>query len=117
MSFESCLQYRYAVLEQWRENPMAKHGFESVDQYIALQPEAAQGILRSIRHSIRKAVPNAQEGISYKMPAYTVGCDPLLQFALWNRQGRLDAILNLAVDVHLPSILDQLPDLPLGRRG
>lgn len=62
---------------------MANQGFESVDQYIASQPKAAQDTLKRVRRSIRKAVPDALEGISYKMPAYTLGDDPLLQFALW----------------------------------
>ncbi len=49
---------------------MPKTDFNSVDDYIASQPEAVQGILMLVRDTIRKAVPAAREGISYKMPTY-----------------------------------------------
>jgi hypothetical protein len=49
---------------------MAKTDFRSVDEYIASQPEAVQGILERVRRIIRNAVPSAEEVISYKIPAY-----------------------------------------------
>jgi uncharacterized protein YdhG (YjbR/CyaY superfamily) len=42
---------------------MAKTNFKSVDEYIASQPEAAQGVLKRVRSTIRKAVPGAAEVI------------------------------------------------------
>jgi len=45
---------------------MARTDFRSVDEYIASQPEAVQGILERVRGIIRKAVPDAEEVISYK---------------------------------------------------
>jgi uncharacterized protein YdhG (YjbR/CyaY superfamily) len=62
---------------------MAKTGFESVDEYIAAQPKAAQGVLKRVRSIIRKAVPGAEETISYKIPAYKLHGGPLLYFAGW----------------------------------
>ena len=47
---------------------MAKPTFKSVDEYIASQPEAVRGVLGRLRSTIRKAVPEARELISYKMP-------------------------------------------------
>ena len=47
---------------------MARTDFKSVDEYIASQPEAVQGILERVRSIIRKAVPGAEEVISYKIP-------------------------------------------------
>ena len=55
----------------------------SVDEYIASQPEAVQGILERVRSTIRKAVPGAEEMISYKIPTYKLHGGPLLFFAGW----------------------------------
>jgi hypothetical protein len=43
---------------------MAKTDFRSVDEYIASQPEAAQGLLKRVRITIRRAVPGTVERIS-----------------------------------------------------
>ena len=64
---------------------MTKTDFQSVDEYIASQPEGMQGILGRVRRSIRKAVPGAEEGISYKMPTYKLHGCPVLSFAGWKR--------------------------------
>lgn len=62
-----------------------KPDFSSVDAYIAAQPEGAQRVLKRVRSAIRKAVPEAEEGISYKIPAYTLRGDRLLFFAGWKQ--------------------------------
>jgi uncharacterized protein YdhG (YjbR/CyaY superfamily) len=62
-----------------------KSDFESVDEYIAAQPEAAQHVLRHVRNTIRKAVPAAEEMVSYKIPAYKLHGDRLLYFAGWKK--------------------------------
>ena len=64
---------------------MAGTEFKSVDEYIAAQPEAVQPVLRRVRNSIRKAVPAAQELISYNMPTYKLGDARLLNFAVWRQ--------------------------------
>lgn len=62
---------------------MPKTRLSSVDAYIAAQPEATQPILASMRNAIRKAIPQAEELISYKMPAYKLHAEPVLYFAGW----------------------------------
>jgi uncharacterized protein YdhG (YjbR/CyaY superfamily) len=64
---------------------MAKTDFKSVDEYIASQPEAVRGILGRVRSTIRKAVPAAEEMISYKIPAYKLHNRPALYFAGWKQ--------------------------------
>ena len=64
---------------------MAKTDFKSVDDYIASQPEAAQGMLRRVRSAIRKAVPDAEEVISYQIPAYRAHGRVVIYFAGWKR--------------------------------
>ena len=41
---------------------------KSVDDYIAVQPEAMRTKLEQLRAAIKKAVPDAVEGIGYRMP-------------------------------------------------
>lgn len=59
--------------------------FKSVDEYIAAQPAATQAALNQVRRAIRKALPNAEEVISYKMPAYRLHGEIALYFAGWKR--------------------------------
>ena len=45
---------------------------KNIDAYIAEFPDEVQQILKKIRMTIRKAAPQAQETISYKIPAFTL---------------------------------------------
>lgn len=49
---------------------MAKTDFKTVDEYIATFPKDVQDGLEKIRGAIRTAVPEAEEVISYQIPAY-----------------------------------------------
>lgn len=62
---------------------MAKAASKTVDDYIALQPADVQPILRRLRSIIRKALPGAEEVISYKIPAYKLHGRVVLYFAGW----------------------------------
>jgi uncharacterized protein YdhG (YjbR/CyaY superfamily) len=64
---------------------MAKTSFKSVDEYIATQPETVQPILEHVRGAIRKAVPRAEEVISYQIPAYKMNGGAVLYFAGWKQ--------------------------------
>ncbi|MBO9682060.1 MAG: DUF1801 domain-containing protein [Flavisolibacter sp.] len=48
----------------------AKVKFETVEQYISSFPQNVQQVLKEVRTCIRKAVPEAEEVISYQMPAF-----------------------------------------------
>src|SRR5580765_2506264 len=54
---------------------------KSLDEYMAAQPEAVRSKLEQVRTAIRKAVPEAVEGIWYRMPGYKLHRKPLLYFA------------------------------------
>ncbi len=43
---------------------------KNIDEYIAAFPKDIQEILENIRATIRKAAPDAEEAISYQMPAF-----------------------------------------------
>lgn len=62
---------------------MPKAAFASVDEYIAAQPASVQRALHLVRKSIRKALPGADEVISYNMPTYKVNGARVLHFAAW----------------------------------
>ena len=64
---------------------MAKADFKSVDEYIASQPAAVQGILGRVRNAIREALPGAEEVISYQIPAYKLRGGRVLFFAGWKQ--------------------------------
>ncbi len=53
---------------------------ENIDSYITGFPENVQNILETIRATIKKATPEAQEGIAYGMPAFKLNGKPLVYF-------------------------------------
>ncbi len=53
----------------------------TVDEYIATQPDPVRPKLEQVRAAIRKAVPDAVEGIGYRMPGYKLHGKSMLYFA------------------------------------
>ncbi|HAQ18786.1 MAG TPA: hypothetical protein DCR40_06050 [Prolixibacteraceae bacterium] len=53
----------------------------TIDEYIAGFPDEIQRILNQVRSTIRQAAPEAEESISYGMPAYQLNGRPLVYFA------------------------------------
>ena len=62
---------------------MARNAPSSVEQYIASQPSAAKKTLEKVRKVIRTSIPDAEETISYGMPAYKLHGRTVLFFAGW----------------------------------
>lgn len=62
---------------------MANTAYQSVADYLAAQPPPVRKILQTVRSTIRKAVPQAEEVISYQMPAYKLHGRVLIYFAGW----------------------------------
>lgn len=54
-----------------------------IEQYIAKQPEAIQPVLERVHGAIRKALPEAEEVISYGMPAFRQHGRVVIYFAGW----------------------------------
>ena len=44
----------------------------NIDEYIAGYPEEVQEILKKVRVTIRKAAPDAEEAIKYRLPTYVL---------------------------------------------
>jgi uncharacterized protein YdhG (YjbR/CyaY superfamily) len=64
---------------------MTKTDFKSVDEYIATHPDNVQAILQRVRGTIRKAVPGAEEVISYQIPTYKLDGSYVVYFAGWKQ--------------------------------
>ncbi|HEY0466328.1 MAG TPA: DUF1801 domain-containing protein [Polyangiaceae bacterium] len=64
-------------------NAMAKTDFKSVTEYLATLPKDTRATLERVRVAIRKAVPGAEEGISYQIPAFKLEGSPVIYFAGW----------------------------------
>ncbi len=64
---------------------MAGTDFKSVNEYIASQPAPVRPVLKRVRAVIRKALPGAEEVISYQIPAYKLPGGAVLYFAGWKQ--------------------------------
>jgi len=58
---------------------------ENVDEYFATLTSAQRAVLAEVRAAIRGAAPGAEEGFSYRMPAFTLHGKPLVWYAAWKR--------------------------------
>jgi uncharacterized protein YdhG (YjbR/CyaY superfamily) len=55
----------------------------TVTAYLARQPPRTRALLRQVREVIRRRLPDAEELVSYQMPAYRVDGLIALYFAAW----------------------------------
>ncbi|MGH9645576.1 MAG: iron chaperone [Bryobacteraceae bacterium] len=69
---------------------------KSVDEYIASQPKAAQVVLRRVRNAVRKALPEAEEVISYQIPAFRQHGRIVIFFAAWKQHYAIYPALDAA---------------------
>ena len=60
-----------------------------VDAYIARQPAHAQPVLQRVRRIIRKALPGAEETLSYQIPTYRLHGRYVVHFAGWKQHWSL----------------------------
>lgn len=49
---------------------MNSNSYGTIDEYIQAFPPPVQDILQKIRQTVRRAAPEASEGISYQMPTF-----------------------------------------------
>ncbi len=64
---------------------MSKTKLKSFDEYIAGFPKDTQKILEQIRTTIKKSVPDAEEVISYGIPAFNLNGHYLVYFAAYKK--------------------------------
>jgi len=59
----------------------AEDQYKDIGSYIKSFPKATRSILNQMLETIRAAAPGAEEGISYRMPAFKLKGKPLVYFA------------------------------------
>lgn len=59
--------------------------FRDIDHYIGTFPDGVREVLEEVRQTIRKAVPEAEETISYNIPTFKLGGRYLIYFAGWTK--------------------------------
>ncbi len=75
---------------------------DEVDRYLAGVEEPKRSTLQRLRESIRRVIPDAEEGISYGMPAFRVNGKVVAGFAAFRD--------HLSYLPHSGSVLGQLSD-------
>ena len=75
---------------------------QEVDQYLANLDEPKRTTLQELRQTIQGIVPDAEEGISYGMPAYRLGGKVIAGFAAFKT--------HLSYLPHSGSVFAEIPD-------
>ena len=75
---------------------------QEVDEYLANLDEPKRTTLQQLRQTIRSIVPEAEEGISYGMPAYRLGGKVIAGFAAFKN--------HLSYLPHSGSVFAEMPD-------
>jgi len=57
-----------------------KNKFETIDEYIKIFPKDVQNLMKSVRQTIKKAAPKAEETINYQIPTFKLNGN-LVHFA------------------------------------
>jgi len=60
----------------------SKSKFKTIDEYVATFPKNVRDVLEEFRRVIRESAPEAEEAISYGMPAFKLNGN-LVYFAAW----------------------------------
>jgi uncharacterized protein YdhG (YjbR/CyaY superfamily) len=75
---------------------------QEVDEYLANLDERKRSTLQQLRRTIRSIVPEAEEGISYGMPAYRLDGTVIAGFAAFKN--------HLSYLPHSGSVFAEIPD-------
>jgi len=64
---------------------MAKTDFKTIDEYHSHFPADVQERMQQIRKIVREAAPEAEEVISYQIPAFKIGKDFLIYYSAYTK--------------------------------
>ena len=82
---------------------MAKTDFKTVDEYLATMPDASRKVLNEVRAIIRRALPDAEEVISYQIPAYKRDGVAVIYFAGWKQHFSLYPVGEVVCHRNIPT--------------
>jgi len=75
-----------------------------VDTYLATRPAEQRDLLESVRRRVKELVPDAEETISYDMPAFKLGGRFLLSYAGWKSHCSLYPLTDSFLSSHADEI-------------
>jgi uncharacterized protein YdhG (YjbR/CyaY superfamily) len=78
--------------------------FANIDDYLAAQPDAARQKLSLVRAAIKRAVPEAQDVISYQIPACRIGGKVFIFFAGWKNHYSLYPVDDVLLQTFSPEL-------------
>lgn len=81
----------------------------TVDEYINTFPEDLQVILRQVRETIQRTIPDAHEKISYGIPTFTLNGTYVIYFSGWKHHMSLYPI------PHAQELQDELEPYKAGK--
>jgi uncharacterized protein YdhG (YjbR/CyaY superfamily) len=96
-----------------RETTVPKSAIPTVASYIAEKPPAARRALKAIRAALRKAVPGAEEVISYGIPALKKDGRIIVFFAAWKEHCALYPVTGKLI----AAFKDELAPYELSHKG
>ena len=67
---------------------MSEIKFNTIDEYISMQPEEVRPLLQKVRQVIKEAAPDSIEKISWSMPTFWQG-ENLVHFAAFKKSYRV----------------------------
>lgn len=85
---------------------MAKTDYKNIDEYHNAAPEMAQGRLQQIREVIQKTAPEAEEVISYQIPAFKIDKKFLVYYAAFAKHLTLSSPWSEAFLKHFEADLE-----------
>jgi uncharacterized protein YdhG (YjbR/CyaY superfamily) len=71
-----------------------------VDAYLAALPSDQRALLEGVRAAVRRLVPEAEDTISYDMPAFRLGGRFLVSYAGWKRHCSLYPLTDSFLAAH-----------------
>ena len=69
---------------------------EDVDEYLRALDEPKRSTLETLRHTILEILPDAEQVISYRAPAFRVGGKTVAGFAAFQNHLRLPAVQRIS---------------------
>jgi uncharacterized protein YdhG (YjbR/CyaY superfamily) len=96
-----------------REDTMPKSAIPTVARYIADKPAPARRALNAMRAALRKAVPRAEEVISYGIPALRKDGRIVVFFAAWKEHCALYPVTGKLI----AAFKDELAPYELSHKG
>ena len=75
-----------------------------VDQYLTALPDDQRAVLQKLRSDVARLVPDAEETISYGMPAFRVGGRFFLSYAGWKKHCSIYPIDDPLLERHADAI-------------